>query len=69
MLVRVYEDQTLSMKCAEEWFARFRQGRDSVSDNSCSERPATSISDETIENVNKLITKDRRLTVRMITGR
>ncbi|GFV26208.1 hypothetical protein TNCV_3150081 [Trichonephila clavipes] len=25
MLVRVYEDQGLSMKCVYEWFARFRK--------------------------------------------
>ncbi|GFU90157.1 hypothetical protein TNCV_3873611 [Trichonephila clavipes] len=34
MLVRVYEDQALLMKCVYEWFARFRDGRERVSDNS-----------------------------------
>ncbi|GFT37299.1 histone-lysine N-methyltransferase SETMAR [Trichonephila clavipes] len=32
MLVRFHEDQELSMKCMYEWFARFREGRKSVSD-------------------------------------
>jgi len=66
MLVRVYEDQAVSMKCVYEWFARFREGRESVSDNPRSGRPATSVSDENIVKVRKLITNDRRLTVRMI---
>ncbi|GFY12446.1 protein GVQW3 [Trichonephila clavipes] len=66
MLACVYEDQALSMKSVYEWFARFREGRESVSDNPHSKRPATSIRDENIYKVSKLITKDRRLTVRMI---
>ncbi|GFW39939.1 hypothetical protein TNCV_5116221 [Trichonephila clavipes] len=32
MLVRVYEDQALSMKCGYKWLARFEGGRESVSD-------------------------------------
>ncbi|GFV34865.1 hypothetical protein TNCV_1451691 [Trichonephila clavipes] len=51
MLVHVYEDQTQSMKCMYEWFARFREGQDSVSDNLCSGKPVTSVSDENIEKV------------------
>ena len=66
MLVRVHEDQTLSMKCVYQWFARFREGQESVFDNPRSGRPATSVSDENIEKVEKLITKDRRLTARII---
>ncbi|GFS49753.1 hypothetical protein TNCV_4344471 [Trichonephila clavipes] len=31
MLVRVYEDQALSMKCVYKWFARFPKGRENVS--------------------------------------
>ncbi|GFS47287.1 protein GVQW3 [Trichonephila clavipes] len=69
MLIRVYEDQALSMKCVYEWFARFREGQKSVSDNFRSEKPPTSVSNENIEKVSKLIMLDRRLTVRMIAGR
>ncbi|GFU90028.1 transposable element Tcb2 transposase [Trichonephila clavipes] len=32
MLVHVYEDQTMSMKCVYEWLARFREVQESVSD-------------------------------------
>ncbi|GFT52946.1 uncharacterized protein TNCV_1460461 [Trichonephila clavipes] len=49
MLIRVYEDQALSMKFVFEWFSRFRGGRESVSDKPRSERPATSVSDENVE--------------------
>ncbi|GFY11242.1 protein GVQW3 [Trichonephila clavipes] len=65
-LVRVYEDQALFMKCAYEWFARFREGRKSVSDNTRSRRLVTSMSDENIEKVRKSITKNCQLTVSMI---
>ncbi|GFX88981.1 histone-lysine N-methyltransferase SETMAR [Trichonephila clavipes] len=49
MLVRVCEGQALSMKCVYERFTRFREGRESVSDNLRSERPTTFVSDENIE--------------------
>ncbi|GFW15984.1 hypothetical protein TNCV_4432571 [Trichonephila clavipes] len=42
MLVRVYEDQALSMKYVYEWFTRFRDGRENVLDNPRSERPTPS---------------------------
>ncbi|GFW43290.1 hypothetical protein TNCV_2923381 [Trichonephila clavipes] len=49
MVVRVYENQALSMKGVYEWFARFRENRESASHNRCSERPVTSINDENIQ--------------------
>ncbi|GFW09336.1 hypothetical protein TNCV_4276641 [Trichonephila clavipes] len=60
MLVCVYE--------SVEWFACFREGRESVFDNTRRERLVASASNETLK-VRKLITKGRRLTVRMIAGR
>ncbi|GFT83550.1 hypothetical protein TNCV_4866171 [Trichonephila clavipes] len=69
MLVRAYEDQALSRKCVFEGFIRFREGRGSVSDKRRNGKPAASVSDENIEKMSKLITKDRRLTVCIITGR
>ncbi|GFU84960.1 HTH_48 domain-containing protein [Trichonephila clavipes] len=66
MLVRVHEDQTLSVKCAYEWFFRFREGRECVSEKTHSGKPVTSVSVESIEKVRKLITKVRLLTVRML---
>ncbi|GFW81144.1 hypothetical protein TNCV_4805121 [Trichonephila clavipes] len=37
MVVRVYEDQALSMKCVYEWFARLREARESVSETPIAE--------------------------------
>ncbi|GFV36944.1 hypothetical protein TNCV_4545321 [Trichonephila clavipes] len=45
------------MKCVREWFARFRECWESVSDKSHREKPGNSISDENIEKVN--ITQER----------
>ncbi|GFW73068.1 uncharacterized protein TNCV_831871 [Trichonephila clavipes] len=65
MLVRVYEDQALPMKCVPVAH-QFSKGRESVFDSPRSERLATSVSDENIEKVRKLITKDHQLTEHMI---
>ncbi|GFV55304.1 RNase H domain-containing protein [Trichonephila clavipes] len=51
MLVRVYEDQALSMKCVYDWLARFREGRESVSDNPCRGSLAISVRDENVEKI------------------
>ncbi|GFW47888.1 protein GVQW3 [Trichonephila clavipes] len=65
-LVRVHEDQTLFMKCVYEWFTRFREGQESVSDKTRSGGTASFVSDENIKKVRKAIMKDRRSTVSMI---
>ncbi|GFV09777.1 uncharacterized protein TNCV_2598321 [Trichonephila clavipes] len=44
MMVRVYEDQVLSMKCVYEW-----KSREIISDSPRSGRLATSVSDENFE--------------------
>ncbi|GFU72706.1 hypothetical protein TNCV_193931 [Trichonephila clavipes] len=48
MRIEVFEDPVLSTKCAYELFTRFREGWESVPDNSRSKRPANSVSDENI---------------------
>ncbi|GFW77845.1 hypothetical protein TNCV_3404181 [Trichonephila clavipes] len=67
-LVHVHGDQALSMKLVFDWFSRFREDWESVFDETRNGRPATSVRDENIEKVSKLITKDHRLTLRMIAG-
>ncbi|GFW76357.1 hypothetical protein TNCV_1581361 [Trichonephila clavipes] len=66
MLERVHEDQALSMKRVYEWLAHFREGQVSVSDKTRSRKPVTSVSDENIEKVRKLTTKDSRLNMCLI---
>ncbi|GFV89100.1 uncharacterized protein TNCV_4912991 [Trichonephila clavipes] len=66
ILVRVHEDLALSIKFVHKWFARFRDGWKSVSDKTHNERLLTFASDDNMEKMRKLITKDHRLTARMI---
>ncbi|GFT41754.1 hypothetical protein TNCV_4708121 [Trichonephila clavipes] len=47
MLVRVYEDHTLSVNCVYEWFAHFE--KESVYNNLRSKRPTNSVRDEDSE--------------------
>ncbi|GFY25975.1 transposable element Tcb2 transposase [Trichonephila clavipes] len=47
LLVRVYEDQAMSMKCMYEWLSRFREDRERVSGNPRNEKSGTSVSDYT----------------------
>ncbi|GFX62550.1 hypothetical protein TNCV_1006231 [Trichonephila clavipes] len=49
MLVCVYEDKDMPMKCVYEWFPCFRDGRESVSGLPRGETPAPSDSDENIK--------------------
>ncbi|GFV02540.1 uncharacterized protein TNCV_5017081 [Trichonephila clavipes] len=65
MLVRVYEDQTLAMRYVRVVHP-LSKSKKSVSDNSRNGRLVISVSDENIEKMRKLITKDCQLTVRMI---
>ncbi|GFV56777.1 hypothetical protein TNCV_153191 [Trichonephila clavipes] len=59
ILLCVYEGQVLSMKCVYVWFTRFREGRESVSDNFRSKRPATSVSDENMEKLHERFRRQR----------
>ena len=46
-----------------KWHAKFKRGRSSCDELHRFGRPATSVDEETVERVNKLVTNDRRLTV------
>ena len=46
-----------------KWFNEFRRGRQSLEDNSRSERPSDAVSPSVIAAVEKLIMKDRRTKV------
>ena len=49
-----------------KWHKRFRSGRDNVEDDLNPGHPTTSRNDKNIQNVNELVHKDRRMTVRML---
>ncbi|GFT64220.1 hypothetical protein TNCV_2200991 [Trichonephila clavipes] len=60
--ILVYEDQTLSGKCVYEWFTRYREGRENVSNNLHNGSPVASVNDENILKGRILVTEDHRLT-------
>ena len=66
MLITVYEESAVTLKCVHVWFKRFREGRDTVEDAPRSGRPTTALTPEKVQKVNKILSQDRRVTVRMI---
>jgi hypothetical protein len=49
-----------------EWFKRFKDWREVLQDDPRSERPSTSRNADTIANVRKMVTRDRRWALRMM---
>jgi len=49
-----------------KWVERFAEGRESVTDEERSGRPATSRTEENIANVRQIVHENRQLTVRSI---
>ena len=67
MLVQVYVDNAMKKTAVYKWVKRFSEGRESVTDEERSGRPATSRTEE--ENITKLrqiVRENRRLTVSSI---
>jgi len=48
MLVQVYRDNAMKKTAVYEWVKRFSEGRESVTDEETSRRPATSRTEENI---------------------
>ena len=51
------------------WYARFADGREDLKDDARSGRPSTASSDENVESVRRLLTEDRRTTLRITADR
>jgi len=66
MLVQVYGDSAMKRAEVYKWVKRFSEGRESVTDEKRSGRPATSRSDENTTKVRQTLRENRRLTVRSI---
>ena len=62
----VLGDQTPSYATVKRWVGEFKLGRESMEDHSRSGRPTTSSSDETVEQITRIIMKDRHILVRQI---
>jgi transposase len=61
MLQPAYGDRSVC-----EWFKRFKDGREDLQDDPRSGRPSTFRNADTIANVREMVTRDRRLILRMM---
>jgi len=66
MLVQVYGDNAMKETAVCKWVKRFSEGRESVTDEERSGRPATSRTEENSEKLRQIVRENRRLTVRSI---
>jgi len=63
MLVQVYGDSAINKIAVYKWVKRFSEGRESVTDEKRSGRPATSRTEENITKVRQILRENCRLTV------
>ena len=63
---KVYEDNAMKKTAIYKWVKRISEGRESVTDEERSERPATSRTEENIAKVCQTVREIHRLTVRSI---
>jgi len=61
MLVQVYGDNDMKKTAVYKWVKRFSEGRESVTDEERSGRPATSITEENIAKFRQILRENRRL--------
>ena len=66
-LVHVYRDNAMKKTAVYKLVKRFSEGRESVTDEERSGRPATSRTEANIAKVRQIVRENRRLTVRSIT--
>ncbi|XP_018346773.1 PREDICTED: histone-lysine N-methyltransferase SETMAR-like [Trachymyrmex septentrionalis] len=66
MLTVAFDESTMSKTRVYEWYKRFKEGREDVEDDDRPGRPSTSITDDNVEQVKKMILENRRITIREI---
>jgi len=66
LLVQVYGDNAMKKTAVYKWVKRFSEGRESVTDEERSGRPATSKTEENIAKVRQIVRENCRLTLRSI---
>ena len=66
MLVQVYGDSAMKETAVYKWMKRFSEGRESVTDEERSGRPATSRTEEIVAKVRQIVRENRRLSVSSI---
>ena len=63
MLTVAFGDSTISRTQVQLWYNRLKEGGEDVNDDSGSDRPNMSTTDENIKAVNKMILDNRRITI------
>jgi len=66
MLHKCYGDDTLSKTQVYQWYDYFKSGREAVNDDARPGRPSTSKTDENIDDIEKSLIENRKLTIREI---
>jgi len=66
MLVRVYGNNAIKKTAVYKWVKHFSKGRESVTDEERSGRPATSRTEENNAKIRQIVCENRRMTVRSI---
>ena len=66
MLSKTFGESTMSRTQVQLWYNRFKEGRESVNDDTRPGRPSTSTTDENIEAVKKMILNNHRITLQMM---
>ena len=66
ILVQVYGDKSMKKTAVYKWAKRFSEGRESVTDEERSGRPARSRTEENVAEIRQIVSEYRRLTVRSI---
>lgn len=66
LLKIAYGDAAMSRSRTFEWYARFRDGRESTEDDQRCGRPTTKRTENEVAKVRALVAADRRMTVRML---
>lgn len=68
MMQKAYGSECLSRSKVFEWFSRFKNGRDSLEDDSRAGRPVTARNDENVNRVRALLDDNRRTSIKNIAG-
>ena len=66
MLTVAFGESTMSKTRVWLWYNQFKEYREDVKDDALPGRPSTSITDENIEAVKKMILDNRRITIREV---
>ncbi|KAG5311383.1 SETMR methyltransferase, partial [Acromyrmex insinuator] len=66
MLTVGYGETTLDRSNVYRWYKMFSEGREDMNDEECEGRPSTSTTDESIDEVKKIVLANRRITVREV---